>query len=220
MDKEIKIDVLRCITAVIKNWYWIVLCIIICTGFTLAYTLNKPNTYYAKTTMYSAVYGSYTQTIQSNTVMQTYLEIVNSRKVAERAAILIGGNRITGDEITNMVSVSSDSNSALLYIYVNSYDSDLAVDVANAVAESFAIEAQSIIGDNTVQILDKADKAYINGMPDYFKYSAISFLISTLIPILILCFKEIISDNVYHVEDASLDGQLDIIGIIPFEEEM
>ena len=220
MQKEIKIDILRCLSAVICNWYWVILCGIVCTGFTLAFTINRPNTYFAKTTMYSAVYGSYTQTIQSNTVMQTYLEIVNSQKVAERAAILIGENRITGDEIANMVSVFSDSNSALLYIYAKSINSDLAVEVANAIAESFAIEAQSITGDNTVQILDKADKAYIDGMPDYLKYGAISLIISIFLPILVICMKEIISDNVYHVEDASIDGQLDIIGIIPIEEEM
>ncbi|MDD3139162.1 MAG: Wzz/FepE/Etk N-terminal domain-containing protein [Lachnospiraceae bacterium] len=220
MEREIKIDVVRCIKALFSRWYLILICMVACVGVTYIATADMANSYTAQATVYSAAYGSYKQSLEGVDLMQTYSEIINSRKVADRAAVLLGQHDMTGEAIAGMIAVSYTNTSAVMYINAYSVNPDEAVDIANAVAESFVIEAQSITGDKNIQILDEAQFAQMDGMSRQKKYSIIVGLIAFLIPVCVILLREILSDRVYHIEDAELNGELDIIGIIPLESEM
>lgn len=219
MEKEIQIDVVRCIKEAVRRWY-----IIIGAGllfFIAAYvtTNNSQNTYVAQATVYSADYGSYQQSVEGMNAMMTYSEIINSRKVADRAAMLLGNN-ITGDAILGMVSSSYTKESAVLYIRAASVDPELSVRVANAVADSFIIEAQNITGGDNVKLLDEAQYAQQDGMNKQKKACLIATMVGLIIPTACIVLMQIFSDKVYHIEDAEIDGQLEIIGIIPTEARM
>ena len=90
----------------------------------------------------------------------------------------------------------------------------MVIATANALAQSFVIEAQSTIGTQAIQILDEATFIGIVN-PKVKRNVALAFIVGAFIPALIIALMEILSDRVYRVEDASLDDKLEIIGIIP-----
>lgn len=191
MEKEIQIDLIRCSKAVLQKWWIILISAVIVSGSTFIIAKDIQDIYTAQTTVYSATYGSMIDSLAGLDVMQTYVEIIVSRKVADRAALLLGESEYTGDMIQGMVSTSYTEESAVLYIYANSTDSELSINIANAVAESFVIEAQNITGDNNIQILDQAKTANADGLSKQLLYSLIAFLIGAFCPISFIVIREI-----------------------------
>lgn len=224
MGKEFYIDIPRCMKEIVRNWYWLVLSAIIVTGVVFWRTYDEPVTYVAKSTLYSSVYGSTKESVQEASNMKSYAELIYTEKVCERARVILnttyGYSGLSASQISKMISVSSTKESVIITVSAYSNDPAQAIMVANAVAQSFEIEAKSITGDTTVQVLDVASAASKNGRPAYVKTCLIALAISLLLPMIFISLKEIFSDSVYHVEDASLKGELDIIGVIPFEKEM
>ncbi len=219
MEKEIRIDFVRCIKETFRRWYIIIGVAMVC--FLAAYiaTDHSENLFSANATVYSANYGSYQQSVEGLNAMKLYSEIINSRKVADRAAMFLGNN-VVGEDLLSMVSSSYTQESAVLYIKAVSANPEFAVKVANAFADSFIIEAQNITGGDNVKLLDPAQYAVQNGMSKRKKYCLIATAVGLFIPTAIIVLAQIFSDKVYHIEDAELDGQLEVIGIIPTETRM
>lgn len=223
MDREIKIDLRRCIKALIQKWWIIAICTIIflTIGIMRTNTVVIP-TYMSSATVYSMAYGSYQEALEGASVMKTYADIVSSRKVAERAALIIGDDTITAQSIQGMVSVEYLKDSPILTIFATSLNSQVAVKIANAVADAFVIEVKNITGSDSVQILDTAVEAYQymdGGTSTTMKrlmYAGIGFVLPCIIIVLI----EILSTRLYAVNDASLNDELEIIGIIPIYEKL
>lgn len=224
MSEEIYIDIPRCVKEIVKNWYWLVLSTVIVTGVVFLKYYDTPVTYTASATLYSSVYGSTKESVQEAKNMMTYAELIYTEKVCERARVILtttyGETRLTATQISNMIRVSAGDESVIIKIYATSLEPTEAVLVANAVAKSFELEAKSITGDVKVQVLDEATIAYASGNSALYKKCLIAFLVALLLPAMIIALKEIFSDKVYHVEDASISGELDIIGIIPFDKEV
>lgn len=219
MDKVIRIDLSRCFWELLKKSYIIILCGILFAGMGYVATANKKDVFVANTSIYSASYGNYTESMQSINIVQTYIDIVNSRKVSERASMLID-EAVSSAEISGMISASYEEDSAILWIRARSYDPEKAIMVANAVAESMIIEVQNITGNSAIQILDLANSAGIAASTSTFKICLIAFLIGMFIPMIIIVLRETLSDRVYRVIDAELNGSIEIIGIIPVNDKL
>ncbi len=216
MDKVVKIDVIRCFRALIGKWYLILGCSII--GALVGYMIKMNDTpvFYASASIYSASYGDYQQSLQGYNALINFAELANSSKVINRASDLLN-NEISGRSIMSMVSVSYNTKSILLLISAKSSNPQTSIKVANAVAESFIIEAQNIIGGDYIKILDEASYASIQGENKKFKYAILGLIAMSIVSVVIILIKEIWSDSIYHVEDASLNGELEIFGMIPEE---
>ena len=214
MEKEIKIDVVRCTKALFRKWYMILGCSLICGLLGYLVTMNASPQYYAAASVYSASYGDYQQTLQGSNVLTSYAEIVHSKKVADRAATMLN-HELSAEQIMNMVSSSYDKDSVLLNIEARATSPQMAVKVANAIADSFVFEVRNIVGGDYIQVLDAAENANIEGISLKVKASVLAFLGMGVLLSGLIAMKEIFSDNIYHVKDASLDGELEIIGLIP-----
>jgi len=214
MEKEIKIDIIRCVRAVLGKWYIVGGIAVACAAVVFGLRYDTVQRYNAYTTIYSASYGSYSATTESMKAVQLYAEIVSSKKIAERAVNIMGNNNITPEEVQGMIYVNDSEDSPVLGVGAISTDPQLAVEVANAVAEAFVIEASNITAGEGIQILDKATQAQqlSNGVK---RTSALAFIAGFMVSAIIIALLEIFSDRVYHVEDAELNGELEILGIIP-----
>jgi capsular polysaccharide biosynthesis protein len=201
--------------------------IAICTIVFLTVGIMRTNVvqipvYLSEATVYSMAYGSYQEALAGTNIMKTYADIVSSRKVAERAALIIGDDEVTAQTIQGMVSVNYVDKSPILTIYATSISPQLTVKVANAVADAFIIEVKNIMGSDNVQLLDSAvdSSPYSNGgMSNTMKrllYGGIGFIL----PCIVIALREILSTKLYSVNDASLNDELDIIGIIPVYEKL
>lgn len=213
-EKTIRIDLGRCIMAVLKKWYLVVATGLVCGMVTYAVTYDTPQYYSATASVYSAASGSYTETAQAINAMLMYSDIIGSYKLAERAASIVNDNRVSAASVRAMVSSTYKEDSPVLYITAKSTNPSLVVPVANALAQSLVIEVQSMTGSQAVQLLDQATYISMVGRGVKTKV-AIATLAGMMLVALVLVIIEVVSDRVYRIEDAELDGKLEVIGIIP-----
>ncbi len=214
MNRDVKIDIGRIIRALLSKWYLIIIAGLILGGVFYGWRDSKRQQYAASVSLYSAAYGSVSETTQVAKIMQSYASVITSNKITERAASILGDNTITGSYIRSIIGVNYSENSPILYISATDTNGTRAVVIANAVAEAFIIEAQNLTGSEGVRILDKATIAYeiSKGTRRYTMLGVLGGVIA--VAGLIILF-EIFSDRVYRVEDAELGGKLEIIGVIP-----
>lgn len=74
-------------------------------------------------------------------------------------------------------------------------------------------------GENDIQILDNASESTTSLYYNASKRRITIILLATFIGVVIACgiisFKEVLSTKMYTAKDATLNGTLDIIGVIP-----
>lgn len=215
MEKEITIDLGRIFKSIFRKWWIVVMCATLSFGALYIVMPQPVSTYTATTSIYGAVYGSYVETMQSSNLLYSYGDVGRSKKVADRAASIINRADITGADIQAMTRIISSKESPIIYIKATSLDAETAKLVANAVVDSFIVEIQSSIGNNSVQVLDRAEKVAVNTGRGKIVFGAIGFLAGFFISIIVIAIKEIVSDKIYYVSDAELNGELDILGVIP-----
>lgn len=223
MNTEIRIDIKRCLLGIMKKWWLIVgVTILSVCGVSLLTLEVEPDTYSAEATVYSVSYeGKYEDAIESANIMKTYLDVINSNKVADRAALILDDSNITGTIIKNMITISASENSTVIGISATSTDEMLVQNIANAVAEAFVNEIQNITGESNVQILDKADNSSIHssGKAEQTTKRILGGIIGFIIIFAIVCGKEIFSNEIHCVRECEVDGKINILGIIPIYDE-
>ena len=104
MNQVIEIDIRKCIETLFEHYKQIIIVTLIslAIGIGIAAFVVKPNNKYdATSSVYSIVYGSYSDSSESMQALISYGNIVKSYKVAERAALLIGDEPIDKYDIYN-----------------------------------------------------------------------------------------------------------------------
>ncbi len=208
MNKEINIDLKRCLNAISRKWWLIV--IVGVTFFCISYLISANNSredeYTAEATVFSA---------SDYSALTLYSDIITSSKVCEQAANLLHISNLNADSIKKMISVKTYS--LVLGIHATSTDEILAIKVANAVAAVFIEEVNNISSSNLARLLDEATTVELsyNKQLEQWKFS----IVVTLAGIGFLCVwiisRVIFSGKVHNLSDIGLDGEIDIIGAIP-----
>ena len=92
-----------------------------------------------------------------------------------------------------------------------------AIDVSNAMAEAFAMEMSSILSNGDVRILDAAQTAVMTyeAVKQNVIYMALGAGAGLLLAVVWIVMKEVFSVNLNTVNDGTLFGKLDIVGVIP-----
>lgn len=175
------------------------------------------NTYYAKATICTMT----GRTLQENSIvtdaLSGYSDVANSRKVCQRAESIVGDPNITAGQIKEMINVSSNKSGTIMTITAYSQSPTIAVNVANAVAEAFISEIQSITGSDKIQILDNADEVRMssNGLKGLISTVLVAGAIGLALSIVISISGLIFSSKIKSVEQC-LDEDEEALGIIPF----
>lgn len=215
---EVKIDFRRYFLAIKKNKLIVIIVAIasLAIGILLNYNV-KPDKYRAYSNVYSVSFGSYTDSVEGVYVLQTYSDIINSRKVANRAAMIIGDDSLDGEKIKSMITYSYSEQSPVYYIYATTTDPQLSMTIANAVAKAFVIEMNNIMGEDNAQILDEAYdyEQVFNGRKDQIKNILIITLLGTLLCLFVIVMISFFSNKVESVNDVTLNGEIEILGVIP-----
>lgn len=215
-----KINVKRCIYELFRKLFIIIISTLIFAimGIVVALATSSENTYYGVSSVCSLVYGSYSETVNGQDALSSFASISESSRVANRAAIILGDDDIDADTIKSMVSVqASGENSRILDIYAYAKTPELAIDVANAVADAFVIELKNITGADNVQVLDKAEEAkiYIDESTQQIKIIFIYALCGFVLICAVIVFATIFSSKITSLDECTMNGDLDLIGVIP-----
>ena len=122
--------------------------------------------------------------------------------------------------IRNMISASYNKSATVMTIAAYSDNRAVAVKVANAVAEAFVIEVQSITGSDRIQMLDRAEDVRMssNGLEGMIKTIMMAGIAGFAISILVIVAIVIFSNKIKSVEQCLDEDEGEILGIIPFIE--
>lgn len=223
---EMKINIKRCFYELWKKKKVIALIVVlsILVGLYMMLNVEEVGNYSAASSVYySTGYGNYSSedssTENSEGGLSEFSEIVYSTNVAKRAAALLDQEGVTEDNIIYLYSSQVSGN----FLYITSYanDKNLAVGVANAVASAFTVEYKNLTGAENIQVFEQAEDAnYYKGDDTNKKMTLIIFTVVGLFLIcVILVFHVIFSAKVQDYGECNMDGQIEILGVIPEIEE-
>ena len=234
---ELEIDVGRCLGALLRKKKFIGLITILAFLAGLGLTLDVgEDKYTAVATVYAAADGSYVDAANAVTAMNAYLNVANSYKVSQRAALIIGRSDVSATDVQDSVAVSSSatksSSSTTLSNFMNSSatiisfsatttDPALSMEMADAMAQSYAIEMAEILNTDSVKTLDNAytyNKSR-NASVQAWKRRAEVMLAGFVFACAIVVVCEIFDRKVRTVREASIRESIPVIGLIPDYKE-
>lgn len=181
--------------------------------------------YYSSASIYSVVYGSYSESTSGVTVMNTYSGMLGTTRVCERAAEKLIDKNITANQLRAMVNsgkiylsgASSDSKKYgyNLRLVVSAASPENIVEITNAMAMAYTDEINDLLGNSSLQVLDEAI-AYSTAKSIDIKiylllFAAAGFVLSAGV----IFVKEFFSSKVYSVAQCEMDKDL-ILGLIPY----
>ena len=184
--------------------------------------------YYSSATLFSAVYGSYTDTTEGVAVMNRYTDLVGSSRVCGRAAQTLARYNITTEDIQKMVSdgyikVSGASKNTQSYgtqltVSVYAPSEAVAIPMANAMASALASEMNDLIGSDAIQVMDEANSfasfSTVNVPLYLILFSGIAFVVASGIIFCMVFFSPWVRSTVQCEQDDSL-----VLGILPYVRE-
>jgi capsular polysaccharide biosynthesis protein len=233
---ELEIDVGRCLGSLLKKKKFIGFITLLFLLAGIGLTLNPgEDKYTAVSTVYAAADGSYIDATNAVTAMNAYLNVANSYKVSQRAALIIGRSDVSATDVQESVSVNSsvnkvgnanissfmNSSATIISFSATTTDPALSMEMADAMAQSYAIEMSDILNTDSVKTLDNAhtfDKSLDASKQAWRKRISITF-VGFVLACLIVIFCEIFDRRVCTVREATISGNIPVIGVIPDYKE-
>lgn len=232
--KELEIadyDILENIKTALYRLWKLKIIVVICTlvGFCASLIfvgiVGVRTNYRTSATIYSVVYGSYSESNVGVTVMNTYSGLIGTSRVCERAAEKLVGTNISSDYLRAMVNsgrifLSGANRDSKKYGYSLTLVSTLStpdnvIDITNAMANAFADEINSMLDSSSVQVMDMAQSYYavssLNVKLVMLLFVAAGFALSAGF----IFAKEFFSSKVYSVAQCEQDKDM-ILGLIPY----
>lgn len=212
MNKEINIDLKRCMKEIVRKWWLII--IVGAVFYGIAYLISVNNLREDEFTAEATVFS-----VTDYPALTLYTDIITSSKVSERVANSLHISSLDADGIKKMISVKTYS--LVLGINATATDKDLAIRVANEVAAAFIEEVNNITDSNSTRFLDEATSVSLsfNRRVEQLKFR----IIVTISGIALLCvwivFGVIFSKKIYYLSDIGLDGEIEVIGAVPLFEK-
>lgn len=212
-----KFDSRRFYLAIKKNKLIILLIIIASLGIGILLNYKaKPNEYRACATVYSDSFESYHKISDKEYISTTYVDIIKSKNIAEKAKSLMDED-IDVLDIKNAISCSYSKESPVYSIYATTQDPEKSVKIADAVAKAFVIEMNTIKEESNTKLLDDAyeyEKVF-DGTKEQIINIIISCLLGILIALIITVLITCYSNKIETVNDVTLNGEIEILGVIP-----
>ena len=208
----------------LKSAVFVLTLIGLLTSFVFIGFLGVKTNYVATTSIFSAAYGSLSDSSGGVSYMNTYSSLLNSTRVCEKAAAQLNDSSYPADILKKMVeeediyidgaSTNSKNYKYKIYLVAVADNPSDAIKIANAMADAFVTEINDLAGGGTLQVMDEADdyeeKKNISEILVAVVFSGLTFVFSTLF----IFAKEFFSEKVYTISQCEQDEDL-ILGLIP-----
>lgn len=215
---EMKVNIKRCCYELWKRKQLIGLIVIfsILVGVFMMLNVKEVGNYSATSSVYSMVYASGSEGQGEQETLSEFSEVVQSTNVAKRAADILDKDGITGDSIQYMYNTSANGGN-LVYVYSFADDPDLAVNIANAVAEAFVVEYKNLTGVENIQVFERAQSAqYYRGDSTNKKMTLVIYTgVGFFLVCLVIVLRTIFSAKVQDFSECNMDGEIELLGVIP-----
>ncbi len=142
---------------------------------------------------------SSSQLSASQSLVETYKQILNNRTTMERIA-KASNVFYSYEEFSDMITADSANGTEIMRVTVESTDPYEAAKIANCVAEVLPQRIAEVINGATMEVVDSAIVNLQKVSPSIFKYTAIGIFLGTLLSALVLVILAI-KDDVIHESD-------------------
>ena len=121
-------------------------------------------------------------TINSKLV-STYTELIKSKNILQEVILDLGIN-IEEEELRKSITITNDTNTAIINLKVTNKNAEYASKIANKLANTFIKEISDIYNINNIQIVSQADTptspSNINHTKDIISFGIIGIIISII----------------------------------------
>ena len=212
-----------------KMRYVVVLWTLIALLISFMYVLisGVETKYRSSATIFSAVYGSYQDSTNGVTMMNTYAGLLNSSRVCERAVVNLNNSDISAQQLrymvnTGSISISGASTASKSYGYeltliVIQDSPQNVVAITNAMAKAFTDEINDLMGTSSLQVLDEAQGYSSYNATNYKLIILICALLGFVVSAAVIFAKEFFSVRVYSVAQCEMKKE-NILGLIPYNK--
>ena len=219
-EKSFNIDLVALFKAWVKKLWIVLIATVIVAVSVFVYNSNfVAKKYTSTTTLYVVNTVDYASTVSVNdlsaalNLAQTYIKFITSRTTLEAVSKDVNG-AYTASQLNQMVSVTTDKETAVLSISVTCGSKSDAKLLADLVAEEGKSEISRIIKASKVSVVDSASDAVLtfpNTSRNVITYSLITFLLVSAL----IIFIELIDDRIKTAEQLKNEFGIDVIGVIP-----
>jgi len=211
MDSEMTFD-MRKYKNIIKRGKWIIIIITLIStiaGVKLSFN-SGIDTYF---TNEAIIIGKEDDATNNQNLIKTYIEIAKSNSVAEKASAKLNG-AVSSRDIENSTMTKMQLNTSILTLTTIATNKKQALDIINAVSDSFIEESQRLYPNGKVQIMDQAKEPQIVVSTFSIRNTGISFLMGLMASIIILIAMDFMDTTVKSEDDIGEELGLPVIGNI------
>ncbi len=218
-----EIDLLELTRAVLHRWWIIMLAIIL--GGALGYGFSKKTVtpvYDTDVLLYvnnsSLSVGSTSISLSdmtaSSNLVETYIEILNTRTVLNEVIARTGVN-YSYYQLKQMISASSKNKTAVLCITVSDPNAEEGVLIANTIATVLAEQIMKIIEGTSVQLVDAAVLPEVAATPGVRYYAIRAALIAAVLAIALIVVCDLLNDKIRKEDDFAKNYDYPLLATIP-----
>lgn len=157
---------------------------------------------------------SQTELAFNQKIVSTYTKIITSRKVLSQVIEKLNLN-YTYEELVKMINVTSETNTELIKINVESKNAKEAYRIANTIVPIFSEEVTNIYNISNVSLLDEAiisNKPYnMNLIKDMAIYSVVGLVLGSGIVFMMFYFDTTVKSK----EEIEKKFNISVIGSVP-----
>lgn len=205
-QEEDEIDLVELAYALLDKWHHILLCFLIGALLLNAYSYFLIAPTYESTSKIYVVSSSDDSVVDlsdlnmGTSLTKDYEELILSYPLLNQVIRKLDLN-MDYEELAKMITLVNPSNTRILRITVTSTDPQLAMDIANAVAEISTKYLPNTMGTIAPNIAQTAQLAEHKAGPSYSKYTLIGAMLGALLCCAYIAFRHLMDDTIHSADD-------------------
>lgn len=176
------------------------------------------NMYTASSAVCSTIFNDNFDNTKSVRLMESFMDLFESSLIQDRILDMTG-NYISSKELQKMTTLKTSNSRTILTIITRNKDPAIAIKTANVIAHVMIMETDKLFETSSgIKILDIASSAGFayKGRDVHLLICFLLTFFSALGCCVYFIAKTLSSDKVLFIEDCTMDGSLEIMGVIPY----
>lgn len=222
-DEVIEIDLLEVFHVLLeKAWLIICMSLFVAAGcFAVSSYLIAP-VYESTTKIYilnksDSAAITYSDVQMGTQLTKDYAELINSRYVLEEVIKTLP-LAMEYDELLDMVSVSTPSDTRIVAITVKDTSPVNAMEIANCIREVASEHIQNVMDIEAVNVVEAANMPTKKAGPSIAKWTLIGCVIGFMLTCMIILIRYLLDDTIKSSEDVEKYLGLSTLALIPITE--
>lgn len=161
---------------------------------------------------------TYSDLQTSQKLATTYTQILMSEAISDKVIAELNLSKLYGigtGEYNKIVSVSSENNTEVMSIQVETIEPELSANIANKIVDIFIREIYDIYDVQNVTVLNKAKVPKTSSYPNIFKFTTIGVLVGMFVSAAIVIAITLTDTKVKTEDEVKAIFDYPIIGTIP-----